>query len=165
MRFAQWKILDALHEKAEANKEAPSMGFREIQRNARVGTQNLIEHLDYLVKNRYVATTTVGAYPRYIITEQGKIQKESLHDVISIEELFNRKPKTMRLPSGRRSDPTGTLLYKNISFSELQSVFIPAWEKLVDEVTKKLENRNCEIGFVGTIKHQEKSPTRAAKKG
>jgi hypothetical protein len=157
MKFARWKILKAVHEKAEAQNNTP-MGFREIQRSARVGTDNLINELQYLTQNHYLATTTVGAYPRYQITQQGQEHEETLHDMIKIEEIFKQKPLTMRMPqSSKRNGPSGTLLYKNITFAELQSIFIPAWEKLVDEVTKKLENKNCSIGFVGTIKHPEKS--------
>lgn len=154
MKFARWKILKAVHEKA-----AP-MGFREIQRSAKVGTDNLIQELEDLTQNHYLATTTVGSYSRYQITQKGQEHEESLHDMLNIEEIFKQKPLTMRMPSSsKRNGPSGTLLYKNISFSELQSIFIPAWEKLVQEVSKQLEGYNCDIGFVGTIKRHEKKPS------
>jgi DNA-binding HxlR family transcriptional regulator len=160
MKFARWKILKAIHEKADA-----PMGFREIQRSAKVGTDNLVNELQYLTQNHYLARTSVGAYARYKITQQGKEHEESLCDMISIEEIFKHKPLTMRMPpSSKRNGPSGTLLYKNISFAELQSVFIPAWEKLVQEVSKQLEGRNCDIGFVGTIKRHEKSNSAAKRR-
>ena len=154
MKFARWKILKAVHEKA-----AP-MGFREIQRSAKVGTDNLIQELKDLNQKHFLARTSVGAYSRYQITEEGKKYEGTLRDMINIEEIFNQKPLTMRMPqSSKRNGPSGSLLYKNITFAELQSIFVPEWEKLMQVVSKRLEGHNCDIGFVGTIKRHEKRPS------
>src|SRR3990170_7948995 len=143
------EILETLHKKAVENRENPTMGFREIRKTTRMGTNSLYKWLDELVDAGHVATTTIGAYKRYYITPQGTDHQKSQSQM---EQILAAKPKIMRLESENPQDPTATVYYKNISFSDLESVVRPTWEKFVKEIRTELKDRKCEIGFVGTVK-------------
>jgi hypothetical protein len=153
------RILEELRKRAIENKEAPFFGFNQLRKYAAVGTQNLYRQLEDLTKKGYVATTTIGAYTRYYVTKEGVEHNKSLQEWTSFEELTNWAKK-LPLEPKQASDPSGTLYYKNISFAKLQSVIGPAWERFMKDVREGLENENCSIGFVGTIKRPERKLSR-----
>ncbi len=160
MPLAKWKqhdarILDALHKRAIENKKRPTMGFREIRRTIKMGTDTLSRRLRILTENGYVATTTIGKYKRYYITEEGIADNESLQE---IELVAYKKSKLTRL--GSAPGPTATVYFKNVSFTKLESVILPAWNTFVSAVRKELKDKNCEIGFVGTMKRFQNKPQR-----
>jgi len=157
MRFAKWKeqelkILEALHKRAVENKENPTLGFRELRSAAQVGTDNLYQRLGELTENSYVATTTIGAYKRYYVTQQGIDYKESSNEV---EELLAKKPKIIRFGSEQAIGPTATVYLKNVSFANLEKIVHPAWDRFADQIRKGLEDVDCEISFIGTIKRRD----------
>jgi DNA-binding PadR family transcriptional regulator len=148
------KVLEALRKKDLEGKENPTMGFREIRRIARIGTDALCKCLRELSKEGCITTTTIGAHPKYYISEKG------IEEIDSSEEYLRNqaKPKRKRYDSGNPSGPSATFYYKGISFSELNNVVKPEWEKFAQEVRKRLD-LNAEIGFVGTIMRSDRKPS------
>jgi DNA-binding HxlR family transcriptional regulator len=141
------KILDALRKTDLESKENPTLGFRELRRATKMGTNVLYKRLGELGKEGYIAQTIVGAYPRYYITEKG------IEENASSEEYRRNqaRPKRKRYDSGNPSGPSATFYYKGISFSDLDNVVKAEWDKFAEAVRKKL-GPNAEIGFVGTIR-------------
>ena len=144
------KVLEALRKKELKRKENPTMGFREIRRTAGIGTDTLCKCLRELTKEGCIATTTIGAHPKYHISEKG------IEEIDSSEEYLRNqaKPKRKRYDSGNPS----TFYYKDISFSDLNNIVKPEWEKFAQKVRKKL-SPNAEIGFVGTIRRSDRKPS------
>jgi RIO-like serine/threonine protein kinase len=160
MRQAQWdkqdiRILEALHTKAVTHAQAPFMGVREICIAANIGPHSLNERLKDLTRDKYVATTTLGAYVRYYVTEKGVSFKDSKKQFDDLQA----KPKLTRFLSELATGPTATVYFKNVSFSDLENVVRPAWEKFTEEIRKGLD-KDAEIGFVGTIKRSERKPSK-----
>lgn len=148
-----FRILEAMHEKAANNRHNPTMGFRETRKATRMGTQTLSERLPTLIERGYVVATTIGAYKRYYITREGIDYKESLQEM----ETLAKKPGIIRLKPEHIVGSTATVYFKSISFSELQAIMRPEWNEFVNRVNKQLKDKNCEIGIVGTLKTVSKS--------
>jgi len=159
MRLIDWKkrdhsILETLHKRAVEDKKQPIMGFRELRRETKMGTNQLKNRLQSLVEDGYVATTKKGAYKRYYITPEGIDREKSLKQIEGL--LVQRKPDIKRIEPEKLYDPSATVYLKRVSPFDYENIILPAWNIFVSKVRKELREKNCEISFVGTIKRFKK---------
>ena len=162
MRLIEWRkrdhaILETLHQRAVENKKQPTMGFRELRRETKMGTNQLKDRLQSLAEDGYVATTNIGAYKRYYITPKGINRKKSLKQIKEL--LVQRKPDIKRVEPEKPYDPSATVYLKNVSPYDYKNAILPAWNMFVSQIRKELSEKNCEVSFVGTIKRFKKKKT------
>jgi len=148
------RILEALYKGEVDKKENPALGFRRIRKATRMGTDMLYGRLKDLVEKGYITTVIIGSYEKYYITQIGMDYKDSSKEVKDLQA----KPKRTRFLSQESTGPTATVYFKNVSFCDLENVVRPAWEKCAQEIRKGLQNKNAEIGFVGTVQTSRETP-------
>lgn len=162
MRLIHWKkrdylILEMLHRRAVENKKQPTMGFRELRRETKMGTNQMKNRLQSLVEDGYVSTTNIGAYKRYFITPEGINRKKSWEQIQEL--LVQQKPDIRRIEPKKPYDSSATVYLGNVSPYDYKNVILPAWNTFVGQINKELGEKNCEISFVGTIKRFKRKKT------